>query len=156
MRRLPTMLFYDWKDPLLEGCGEDAPYHRHPRPCHRRRRAAEWRMPSDCRGGAARAELGEARLLSLAPAGGAQRAALPAGAVLSQCGYPTTPSSPSVRSTRSALSCGCSPGGPETSCSGGGEAEPDFCLQLRKSKVIHSRNIYCIYTVSLPLFFLNA
>lgn len=32
MRRLPTMLFYDWKDPLLEGCGEDGPHHRHPRP----------------------------------------------------------------------------------------------------------------------------
>ena len=43
-RRLPTMLFYDWKDPLLEGCGEDGLHHRHSRALARRRRVAGGRI----------------------------------------------------------------------------------------------------------------
>lgn len=80
MRRLPTMLFYDWKDPLLEGCGEDGPHHRHPRPrqtppCGRRANC-----PVIGRGAGRHGQSCEGRGCSpRAPAGGAQRAALPAG-----------------------------------------------------------------------------
>ena len=70
-----------------------------------------------------------------APAGGAQRAVLSAGGeVFFQCGYSTTPP-PSVKSTRSALSCGCSPEDRRPRVLR--RRDRAHRLQLRKSKVIN-------------------
>ena len=70
-----------------------------------------------------------------APAAGAQRAVLSAGGeVFFQCGYSTTPP-PSVKSTRSALSCGCSPEDRRPRVLR--RRDRAHRLQLRKSKVIN-------------------
>ncbi|CAI9176200.1 unnamed protein product [Rangifer tarandus platyrhynchus] len=109
MRRFPTMLFYDWKDPLLEACGEGGLHHRHRRPretppCGRRANC-----PVMGRGAGRHRQSCEGRGFSpRAPAESSEQFLLREGRFFFQCGPSTTPP-PSVESTRSALSCGCSP-----------------------------------------------